>query len=144
MLAAVLGVSCSPKSVPDVLTVEQLVPRIDELNGRRVSVFGYLSGCGVYDCTLYRNKADSDAWDRFMIAANENRRVPMPDPPVLGIGTGGRNFEFDAMAAPFQNGYVVISGTVTNQCRYQGQPSCTDRSPDLNPTAIRRGRPPAP
>ena len=122
--------------------MEEIVPQIDALNGQTVSVAGYLSECGGYDCGLYRTKADSDAWDRFMIALRANSRVQVPDVPILGIG-GGTNFEFDAKAAPFTHSYVVITGTVTNQCRFEGRPACTDRGPDLNPTAIRTESPPA-
>ncbi len=116
--------------------VEELIPRIEELNGETVSVAGYLSECGGYDCSLYRTKADSDEFEEFLTAARANRRPPVPDVPMLGIGSG-TNFDFDAKAAPFTNAYVVITGTVTNECRFQGKPACTDRSPDLKPTAIR-------
>jgi hypothetical protein len=142
LLWALVGTSCGPTASQGVLTVEEVVPRIDELNGQTVSVAGYLSECGGYDCILHRTKADSDAWARVMIVLRANRRVPIPDVPILGIGSG-TNFDFDAKAAPFANSYVVITGTITNQCRFQGRPACTDRGADLNPTAIRAGSPPA-
>ena len=138
LLLAMVGASCAPQRV---LTVEEAVPRIDELNGQTVSVAGYLPRCGGYDCILFRTKADSDAWDRAMMALRADRRVPILDVPMLGIGSGA-NFDFDAKAAPFTNSYVVITGTVTNMCRFEGKPACTDRSTDLNPTSIRAGTPP--
>jgi hypothetical protein len=107
-----------------------------------VSVAGYLSKCGGYDCILYRSKEDSDEWDRFMVALHANKRVSMPDRPNLGIGRG-TNFDFDAKAVPFMNSYAVITGTITNECRFEGKPACTDRGPDLKPTAIRAGSPPS-
>jgi hypothetical protein len=122
--------------------VEEVVPRIEELNGQTVSVAGYLSECAGYDCILHRTKADSDAWDRVMIALRTNRRVPIPDVPQLGIGSD-MNSDFDAQAAPFTHSYVVITGTITNMCRFEGKPACTDRTTDLRPTSIRAGSAPA-
>jgi hypothetical protein len=136
LLYAMISASCDPGSPQRVLTVEEFVPRIDELNGQTVSVSGYLSQCGGYDCILYRNQADADEWRRFMAAVHANQRTPFPpEHPMVGIGTG-TNSDFDAKAAPFDNGYVVITGTVTNECRFQGKPACTDRGPDINPTSI--------
>ena len=141
LLLAIAGSSCGPAPPQRVLTVEEVVPRIDALNGRTVSVTGYLPRCAGYDCILFRTKADSDAWDRAMTALRTDRRVPIPDVPMLGIGSR-RDFDFDAQAAPFTNAYVVITGTVTNMCRFEGKPACTDRSTDLNPTSIAAGTPP--
>ena len=141
LLLAVISASCG--SPPErVLTVEEVVPRIDELNGQTASVAGYLAECGGYDCTLYRTKADADDWDRAIAAAGAGQRPPIPEVPIVGIGSG-TNFDFDAQAAPFTNSYVVITGTITNECRFEGKPACTDRGPDLKPTAIRAGSPPA-
>ena len=142
LLLAMAGASCGPAAPQRVFTVEEIVPRIDALNGRTVSVAGYLPECMGYDCTLFRTKADSDAWDRVVIALRAHRRVPIPDVPELGIGSGA-NDRFDAQAAPFNNSYVVITGVITNQCRFEGKRACTDRSVDLEPTAIRAGSPPA-
>jgi hypothetical protein len=74
--------------------------------------------------------------DRFVAASRANKRPPFPDLPTLGIGEGAHS-DFDAKAAPFTNSYVVITGTVTNECRFEGKRACTDRGPDLKPTAIR-------
>lgn len=142
LLIAAICASCSSGEPQRVLTVEEVDPQIDKLNGQTVSVTGYLAECGGYDCTLYRNKAESEQWDRFMAAARANSQLPpMPDVPTFGIGSG-TNFEFDAKAQPFTNSYVVVTGTITNKCRYEGKRSCTDRSPDIEPTSIRAGTPP--
>lgn len=141
LLLAVAGTACD-RAPQRVLTVEEVVPRIDELDGQTVSVAGYLSECGGYDCILHRTKADADAWDGALAALRANRRAQMPDVPFLGIGSG-TNFAFDATAAPFTHGYVVITGTITNVCRFQGKPDCLDRGPDIHPIAIRGGNPPA-
>jgi len=137
------GTSCGSAEPEKILTVEQVVPRIDELNGQTVSVAGYLSNCGGYDCPLFRNKGDADEWHRFMVAARAGAhpRPAVPDQPMLGIGSG-TDFDFDAQAAPFTNSYVVITGTITNICRFEGRPACTDRDTDLRPAAIRAGSSP--
>jgi hypothetical protein len=136
-LGAVSITSCRP-SGPQVLTVEEIVPRIDELNAQTVSAAGYLAECGGYDCILHRTKQDADEWNRAISDARAGKPLALPDYPMLGIGSG-TNFDFDAKAAPFTNSYVVITGTITNECRFQGKPACTDRGPDLKPTAIRAG-----
>ena len=143
-----LGASCdAADSSAPLFTVAELEPRIDELNGDRVRVAGYLGPCGGYTCILYRSKADSEAWDRAMVAVHQKKKVDLPELPALGIGAGGENFEFDAKAEPFVRSYVVITGTVTNVCRFEGRPSCTDRGPDLEPIHISSWKgavPPAP
>ena len=133
---------------PPLFTVAELVPRIDELNGKTVRVAGYLGECQVYSCDLYPSKQDMAVWDRVyaeLRAGRPSKRpYKLPDRPVLGIGTGdaiddnkaGDTFAFDKMAAPFTDSYVLITGKVTNQCRYKGERGCTDRSPDLDPTEI--------
>jgi hypothetical protein len=141
-LLVLTSTACGPAVPQDVLAVEEVVPRIDDLNGRTVSVAGYLAECSGYDCVLYRSKADADEFGRFLAAARANKRMSFPDRPVLGIGSG-TDVDFDAKAAPFTNSYVVITGTITNECRLEGKPMCTDRGPDLKPTAIRAGSPPA-
>lgn len=123
LLLATMCSSCGSAS-EKVWTVEEIVPRIDELDGRTVSVAGYLSKCGGYDCTLYRNEEDVEAWRRIMDAIHAKQRVSMPDPPALTIGSGA-NFDFDAKAARFANRYVVITGTMTNKCRFEGKPACS-------------------
>jgi hypothetical protein len=125
--------------------VEQVIPRIEELNGQTVSVAGYLSYCDTYHCPLFRNKEDADEWGRFIeVAQATGRRPPsVPDDPMLGIGSG-TNMDFDAKAAPFWNSYVVITGTITDERRVDGEPVCSDRAPDLEPRDIRAGRAPAP
>ena len=142
LLFAAVGTSCGPPATREVLTVEQLDPRIDELNGRTVSVAGYLPRCGGYTCVLYRTKEDADATDRAIAAVHANQPSEWPEVPSIGIGMG-TDFDFDPKAAPFTPGYVVITGTITNECRFEGKPACTDRGTDLKPSAIRAGTPPA-
>lgn len=141
---------------PPLFTVAELVPRIDELNGETVRVVGYLADCRVYSCELYPSKQDVAVWERVyaeLRAGRPSKGPPkLPDLPVLGIGSGeaidgdgtGDEFEFDRMAAPFTNSYVLITGKVTNQCRYKGERGCTDRSPDLEPARIASWKGPVP
>ena len=135
-LAAAPCASCDAAGADSapLLTVAELEPRIGELNGDAVRVAGYLGRCGGYTCILYQTKEDSEAWDRAMEALR-HRKVDLPEVPTLGIGSG-ENFEFDEKAAPFVHSYVVITGTVTDECRHDGLPACTDRGPDLKPIHI--------
>lgn len=143
LLWAMTGASCAPSESQKVLTVAEVEPRIDALDGQTLSVAGYLSDCAGNSCILYQTKKDADEWDRVMAAVHMNQRVmKIPETPSIGIGNGS-NRDFDAKAAPFTHSYVVITGTVTNECRIDGKPACTDRGPDLKPTAIRAGSAPA-
>lgn len=121
------------------MTVDEVVERIDRLNGRTVSVVGYLSECGGYDCVLYRDKTVSDEWHRYGVHFRQNWKNPPPSPRSrwLGIGTG-TNFDFDANAAPLRNSYIVVTGRITNECRIKGVPACLDRTTDIEPTDVRR------
>ena len=140
LLGAVIGSSCHRAEPQEVLTVEEVVPRIDELDGRMVSVAGYLPKCSGYTCLLLRNKEDADDWHRAMAAVYANEPFEKPDFPELAIGMAAN---FDAKAAPLTNSYVVITGTITNGCRFEGKPACLDRGADLEPLAIRAATPPA-
>jgi hypothetical protein len=131
-LAAACGIFAAE---PPLFTVTELVPRIDELNGKTVRVVGYLADCAGYSCDLYPREADVAVWQRAYAQLGTTRRFEEPKLPVLGIGSGPA-FEFDRKAAPFVNSYVVITGKVTDQCRFKGERGCTDRSPDLEPTGI--------
>ena len=128
---------------PPIFTVAELVPRIDELNGKTVRVAGYLANCGGYSCDLYPRKEDVAVWNRAFAELRKTRQFRQPDLPVLGIDSG-EDFEFDEKAAPFTGSYVVITGKVTNQCRFKGERGCTDRSPDLEPTKIAAWKGPVP
>ncbi|MFA5966244.1 MAG: hypothetical protein WC804_19695 [Sphingomonas sp.] len=119
--------------VDKLFTVPELVANIDTLNGRTVSVTGYLGTCAGYECELFVDEAGRDAWRRH-IDAISRRASPQPEAPLwLGIGHGDG---FDRKAAPFQNRNVTITGKVTNRCRYFGHPACADRSTDIEPVDI--------
>jgi hypothetical protein len=129
------------------MAITGVIGNIDALNGRTVRVAGYLGECGGYECRLFRNASERtqvDSYYRELMAAAQAGRRPSAianELPWLGIGSG-ENREFERLAAPFQNGYVVITGRVTNRCRYNGQPACTGRSTDIEPTEIARWSPP--
>ena len=129
------------------MTITDVIANIDRLNGRTVRVAGYLMHCRGYECRLYRSEAEKQQADRYFadllrdIAAQRPLDPSVPEPPMLGIGPG-ENWQFDAMAAPFANSYVVITGRVTNRCRHNGEPDCTDRTTDLEPISISRWNPP--
>lgn len=132
----------------DPMAITDVIADIDALNGRSVRVAGYLGPCQGYDCLLFRNEREKARWDRYiaevmaLIHDRRRGRAATAEPPILGIGTG-ENRGFDRMAAPYTNSYVVITGRVSNRCRHNGQPACTDRTTDLEPTAIEGWQPPA-
>jgi len=123
------------------MAITDVIANIDALDGRTVRVAGYLGVCRGYDCQLFRNESEKAQWDRYISEIRAEARVlrgpgaTIVEPPALGIGSG-ENFEFDRTAAPFTNSYVVITGRVSNRCRHNGQPGCTDRSTDLEPVGI--------
>jgi len=139
-LLAGASASCArSKAEPPLYTVDQLVPQIEELNGRTVRVVGYLGDCAGDSCDLYPREADVAVWKRAFAEIREKKQFHDPGLSVLGIGPGkidDDGFEFDRKAAPFNRTYVVITGTVDSRCRYKGERGCTDRSPDLQPTSI--------
>lgn len=147
LLAAAIP-ACGSGASADPMTVTEVIRSIDRLNGRTVRVVGYLMECGGYECRLYGSRTDKEQGDRFIDALMRNahegrRREPAGDmPSALGIGPGDDR-RFDAMAAPFANSYVVLTGRVTNQCRHYGEPACLDRSTDFEPISIARWHPPA-
>lgn len=146
--------SASCGSAPgEPMVITDVIANIDALNGQTIRVVGYLGECGGFECPLFRNpaeKAQVDEDRRISMAAlraavRERRGLAPPefdDLPWLGIGSGEHG-EFDRQAAPYTNGYVVITGRVTNMCRIDGQPGCTDRNTDLQPTHIARWSPDA-
>jgi hypothetical protein len=144
LILAAIGAGCSAASTDSenrVLTTKDVIENIDELNGKAVRVAGYLGECAGYECNLFLNPQGQETWKEHIAAIIQRRQESLPpEPPMLGIGVG-KAFEFDRQAAPYTNSYVVITGKVTNRCRYRGQPACTDRSTDLEPTEIEAWQP---
>lgn len=125
------------------MSVPEVVNNLDELNGQTVTVGGYLAECGGYNCELFTDhtqiKGYAEWWTQFFAAVRRRERPAEPPPGmwqnVLNIGSGN---DFDRKARNYWNSYVLITGKVTNMCRHSGgEPGCTDRSPDLEPTSIR-------
>jgi len=143
-LFALAASACGPETSKRPLTVDQVISQIDLLNGRTVSVVGYLSECESNSCRLYRNKAEADEVDRAMTAiraaseagSKDVSGFPFPNHPALGIGSGSRYSFFDLRASFFAKGHVVITGKVSNACRSKNV-ICFDRSSELEPSAIR-------
>ncbi|MDP8993671.1 MAG: hypothetical protein M3N07_01610 [Pseudomonadota bacterium] len=146
VLLAASALSCRSEASGDPMTITDVIANIDRLNGRTVRVAGYLMECGGYECRLYRSQAEKEQGERYfrelVEQANAGRELnpTVAEPPFLGIGVG-ENWRFDAMAEPFANSYVVITGRVTNQCRDNGEPSCLHRTTDLEPVGITRWTP---
>jgi hypothetical protein len=136
--------ACGAPQPAEILTVTFVDPRIDALNGQRISVAGYLGDCMGYDCSLYATKEQHDLFKRWIATARAaERTVPRPDIPSLAIGSG-LDGDFDKQGTPFSRSYVIITGTVTNKCRFNGEPACADRGTDIEPEDIRAGKAPPP
>ena len=144
LLLALATVACGSATTTKPTTVEEFIAQIDQLNGQTVMVTGYLGECEALSCMLYRNKADSDDVDRAMSdmraaleeGATDVSGFPFPDHPFVSIGPGSQFSFFDLRAYFYANGYVVITGEATNQCRSKNQ-FCFDRVGDLLPSSIR-------
>jgi hypothetical protein len=143
------------------MTPSEVVKSIQRLNGRTITVAGYLGNCAGYDCALYTDatqaKLAADWFKRLHVAMRNHDRRNLPEEPAdswhkysLGIGSGDWQCHqrrtdddclsaFDRKAAPFQNSYVLITGRATKMCRDEhGEPGCIDRSTDLFPTEIKK------
>lgn len=146
LLAASAG-ACGSQAAADPMTITEVISNIDRLNGQTVRVAGYLMECAGYECRLYRNRADKEQGERYFreLIADANAGRPLSptvaEPASVGIGVGD-NWEFDVAAAPYRNTYVIITGRVTNRCRHNGEPACSDRSTDLELLSITRWSPP--
>ncbi|MFL6728277.1 MAG: hypothetical protein ACJ8FS_17450 [Sphingomicrobium sp.] len=109
--------------------MNEVLQNIDSLNGMRVKVFGFMPGCGVYDCSLFANEHQAN--DFWRIADSPERKEKLPQFVEIGSDPG-----FDAKSGPLTGHYVVVTGRVTNECRPHSRESCTDRGPDLVPIDI--------
>ena len=143
LLLALATAACSSSTSKNSLTVEEYIEQIDQLNGQEVIVTGYLGECEALSCMLYRNKAESDDVDRAMSniraaldeGATDLSGFPFPDHPSVSIGPGSQFSFFDLRAYFHKDGYVVIAGKATNQCRSRNM-MCFDRAGDLLPNSI--------
>lgn len=150
LLLALATAACGSSTSKQPLTVEEFIAQIDQLNGQSVTVTGYLGECEALSCMLYRNKAESDDVDRAMsdIRAALDEGVtdvsgfPFPDHPSVSIGPGSKSSFFDLRAYFYKDGYVVITGEATNQCRSRNM-MCFDRVGDLLPNSIRSASAPS-
>ena len=150
LLLALATAACGNSTSKKALTVEEFIAQINQLNGQSVMVTGYLGECEALSCMLYRNKAESDDADRAMSdiraaldeGATDVSGYPFPDHPSVSIGTGSQSSFFDLRAYFYKDGYVVITGEATNQCR-SGNTMCFDRGGDLLPYSIRSASAPS-
>ncbi len=150
LLLAVAAVACGSASTKRPITVDEFISEIDRLNGRTVTVTGYLGECEGHSCRLYRNKAESDEVDRAMTdmqaalaeGVTDVSGFPFPNHPAVSIGTGSKFSFFDLRARFYADSYVAITGQATNQCRSEGW-ACLDRASDLEPTSIRSASAPS-
>ena len=141
---ALAAVACGSIAQKKPITVDEFLAQIDQLNGQTVAVTGYLGECEPLSCMLYRNEAESKAVDRAMTVmraaieegATDVSGFSFPNHPSISIGPGAQNSFFDWRASLYADGYVVITGEATNQCRSETS-LCFDRVGDLQPASIR-------
>ena len=123
------------------MKVRDYIVNIDRLNGRRVSVAGYLPRCGGYDCVLFERSDGVQRTEEWFAAFARTHKDPGFElPEFVGIGSAEG---FDQQAARYIGRYVVITGTADNRCRDHGKWGCTDRGPDIHPETIEAAQPPA-
>ena len=130
---------------PQLLTFDRYLAQCDAIKGKAVRVAGYIGTCAGYDCLLFADRAHAQAFGKYISAirdlaredgrSREEKRAAIDKlKPQIPIGIGQTD-DFDRKAEPFQNNYVVISGTVDrDNCTGEGG---TDRSFGVLPTDIR-------
>lgn len=127
MLCALGGCGYAPINVDEVLTVPQVAEHIHYLNGKVVTVEGWLGKCAGYDCRISPSRGDtniivtvdyhSEKWSAAM-----DRSLPI-----------GGSEPFDQMAAPLQFSKVRIKARINDRCWPR---NCTDRADILQPISI--------
>lgn len=145
LFLALSTMACEGQSSKQPFTVDEFISEIDQLNGQKVVVTGYLGECEGLSCRLYRNKKESEEVDRAMsdIRAAITKGVrnvsgfPFPNHPAVSIGTGSQFSFFDFRAYFYTRSYVVITGQANSQCRLEGKFFCFDRAGELEPISIR-------
>ncbi|MEO7240963.1 MAG: hypothetical protein ABIW16_06140 [Sphingomicrobium sp.] len=138
-MISTIAIACHaapPIDANRVLSVEEVIANIDQFNGKRVRIGGYLGRCEGYDCMLFSNARDQQAFAAFIADPRAWGDKQLPD--ELGIGW---NLAFDQAARPFNNRYVMITGKVSNHCRRHAKAVCTDRAEDISPIEIAPWRP---
>ena len=138
-VVAALLAGCGKSPLLDrPVSVAEVVDNIDALNGKIVTVRGYLGTCAGSDCEIFVNRADSAKWWGNFAKASAGEHVEDEHVVYLSIGS---SVDFDRKAAPLQNRRVTVIGTVSNHCRrgFLGlfkRNVCTDRADDIRPIDI--------
>jgi hypothetical protein len=103
--------------------------KISKWHGEDVLLEGWLGECKGYNCHIF------DTLSEAKIVANGSSKSPGLRKAMdnsLSIGTA---LNFDDVAAPMQFQKVQLFGRLSDRCRglFVG---CTDRVPDIQPSAI--------
>lgn len=131
---------------PPALSIDEALALIPHLHGksRYVTVTGYLGNCGGYDCLLHSDRTGPERLRQSsaeLLKWSRSGRVgAVPRDPAFLSLAGGTELErrFDRKAQPYNHGYVVVTGRLTDICRDErNQYGCLDRGPDLVPTSIK-------
>jgi hypothetical protein len=139
-MALALG-SCGESPL---LTFDQYLAQCETIKGKPVRAAGYLGTCAGYECELFANKAQRQAWMQYIVALQDLARTGDPQkrrakqaaikPSPTKVGIGSAN-DFDRRAERFQYSYVVITGRVDkDDCTGEGG---LDRTFGVIPNDIR-------
>lgn len=124
------------------LTVDEFVHQRDKLDGQTVAVTGYLGECQVFHCMLYRNKTESDDFNRAVAEVRAELEdgadissFPFPDHPSVSISSGSKSTIFELGVQSYKGGYVVITGEATNRCGSKDA-HCKDGEGDIKFSSV--------
>ncbi|WP_299194207.1 hypothetical protein [uncultured Erythrobacter sp.] len=140
-LSLMLG-GCALSKPDDVYSVEEVLADISssqsELDGKTVSVHGWLGECYGTNCAIFSNLEDAEKVAAYRELPDEEW-MPAFD-RSLSVGS---NDGFDASALLMQFNEVVIVGEINAQWRKPPDESgiqfgCLDRCDDIRPQSVRK------
>jgi len=129
-------------SVPDdaytVTAVKQDISAPNSaLDGRRVTIIGWLGDCGGNDCAIYPT-----AEDAAIVAAGDHSKPEWQAAMDRRLSIGFDE-DFDLRASVMEHSRVVVTGVVNAQWHRQQEDGglsavCLDRCDDIRPRSIER------
>ena len=141
LAGAVLLAGCAFSQPADVLTVEEVIQDISstdsKLDGKTISIQGWLGSCGGTDCALYATSEDADVVGRGYSRSDEwsaamDRRLSI-----------AADDKFDGTAFFMQSSEVIVRGKINATWHAPPDESgtqfgCLDRCDDITPISIRK------
>ena len=127
-LCALGGCGYAPINVDEVLTVPQVAEHIHYLDGKIVTVEGWLGKCAGYDCHI--SPSHDDMYTIVVVDYHSEKWSAAMD---RSLSIGGSE-AFDQVAAPLQFSKVRIKARINDRC---WSLACTDRADILEPISIK-------